>query len=205
MMVGVLKNREQYEVNLNYGFYHIPVKLLTEHAQDVRYIALYRSGRFFGREGAGVREYGRVERCTLLPRKKIMEIPSQADEPYYRFDLVGWEVLDRPVSARALAPGVSMFTTRYLLHRCRYFPELYIRSAEHWRLYVLLQRAAVRTLRSERSEVLPSAPDVTAMIAGYSIGVYTRDGRFEQYDLREFYHAPYEFLQTISKYIGGFS
>lgn len=201
VMVGVLHNERQLGVNLANHFYHMPARLLAGGPQQIRYIALYQSRRIFG-DSSGVRLYGLVREHRLLRRGEIVELPTRnPDEQYYRFDIEEWLELERPIAARGLAPGVCMFTSLYLLRTSRCFPELYMRTREQVEFYDFLCAAAARTRRSGGSELLPSVEGYTVMIAAYAIGVYTPDGRYEQYDLREFYREPFQFLVNMQKYV----
>lgn len=203
VMVGVLHTARQLQLNQDEGFYHMPARLLTVKPEEIRWVALYQSYRNFGSAQAGVRFYGRVRECRLLPRGELPGLLPGRDpkELYYRFDVEEWRRLERLVRAGGIAPGVSMFTNRYLLENSRYFAELYIRTGEQLALYVRLRQASARTRRSGGSEMLPSPEGYTAMIAGYTIGVYTPDGRYEQYDLRAFYREPHSFLQRMQEFV----
>lgn len=199
VMVGVLKNADQYHTNKEHGFYHMPAALLTHAPEDVRFLALYRSKKQFSDREAGIVEYGEVGGYRELPRGEITEIPARHNpaELYYRFYITEWKALKHPIRARGLAPGMNMFTTLFLLQNCRFFPELYISSEEHWRLYSLLRGAAVRTHRNGGSELLPSTKGHTVMVAGPAVGVYTAGGDYRQYDLRNFFREPYSFLTEL--------
>lgn len=199
VLVGVLRDTAQLEHNLSHVFYHMPAKLLTCPPENIRYVALYQSKQLFGEASSGVRLYGAVRRVTKLPRCEIAEIPSRRNprEAYYRFDVAEWQRLERPIRAGGLAPGVCMLTNRFLLEHGRSFPELYIRTEEQYRLYITLRRACARTVRSGGSELLPARDGNTVMIAGATIGVYTVDGRYELYSLREFLHRPHSFLNRM--------
>lgn len=205
VMVGILRTASQLEANIRYGFYHIPARLLACHPGDVGFIALYQSKKLFHESSSGIRFYGRVKEYKFLSRVEIPEIPIHSDpgEPYCRFQLIRWETLPKVIRPVGAAPGVSMLTTEFLLKKARNFPELYIRTEEHWELYSRLRKAEINTLRNGGSEPIPSASGNTVLVSGHIIGVYTRDGRFEQYDLRDFFYEPYSFLQTMQAIVNG--
>lgn len=204
VMVGVLHDAAQLDANAAHRFYHIPAKLLACPPGDIGHVALYQSKRLFGK-AAGIRLYGRVGRCDLVPRGEIHEIPARGDpgEPYFRFGVAEWETLPRPIRAVGLAPGVSVLTTLFLLRNSRNFPELYIRTLRQWELYSLLRAAAARTSRNGGSERIPASSGNTVMVAGRVIGVYTPDGRYEQYNLREFLYRPHTFLTRMLTLVEG--
>lgn len=202
VLVGVLHNARQLEANLRHRFYHIPASLLEE-AESVRYVALYQSIRHFGRDGAGIRHYGRVEAPRLLHRREITEIPKRegGDELYYRFDVAEWNRLERPIRAGGAAPGVFLRTNLYLLEHGRAVPELYIRTPQQLEAYLLLRRAVARTRRGGGAERLPAPPGYTVLVAGASIGIYTPQGEYVHLDFRDFSNEPYDFLQKVVEFV----
>lgn len=201
VLVGVLHNEQQLEANFAHRFYHIPAALLTCPPEKVAAVALYQSTRLFGEGVSGIRVWGPVKSFAVLPRREITEIPARqnGDEPYCRFQIGEWEQLPNRIKARGLSPGVSMMTNQFLLQHSRYFPELYIRTEEQLLLYTTLRRAAARTARNGGSELLWARDGNTVMIAGHTIGIYTGDGRYEERDLRNFFHQPLSFLTQLSK------
>lgn len=197
-LVGVLHNEQQLEANLAHRFYHMPLKLLMGSPTQVREVALYQSRRLF-KEKAGVHVWGKVVRCTLAPRSEITEIPAgrNPQERYIRFDVECWNTLHPPVRAGGLAPGVSMFTTRYLLEHSKNVAELCIRTPEQYAAHRMVQRASLRSEQNGKPVELPAKPGYRVLVAGKTIGIYTPDGRYEERSLWEFYREPYSFLQRM--------
>lgn len=136
VMVGVLRNREQLELNLRYRFYHIPAGWVQEEQLPVRYLALYQSAQLFPPDRTGVRLYGKVASWKVLRRGEIDEIPKSGDlnRLYYRFAIERWEPLERPVRPGAFAPRVNLFTSLYQLRNCATVPELFLEEPICWEL-----------------------------------------------------------------------
>lgn len=137
-LVGALRNREQYEVNLNNNFYHIPKSQLE--CDDVRYVALYRSKSLFGSDSPGVIHYGRVKACSLVKRYEIKELAMSFshDEDYYRFDVDEWQELKNHVLPRETGPHAMLLTNHYLLENARFVNELLIENNEEFKLHLAL-------------------------------------------------------------------
>ncbi|MBR2181030.1 MAG: hypothetical protein IJ949_03975 [Oscillospiraceae bacterium] len=133
VLVGTLRNRLQLETCIENKFYHIPAARLSQKDFPVHYVAIYRSNHKFG-YNAGISIYGKVSRCSLVPRCEIKEIPKNSQEMYYRFDIEEWKTLTSPISASE-NDFVNIMTTRYLLESSREVPELMLSSRREHELY----------------------------------------------------------------------
>ena len=96
VLIGSLSSDSQLSVCLEHNFYHIPASIAGNDYQNISYVAIYQSRRFFG-AAAGVRYYARVKSACILPRHEIAEIPRQSSMPYVRFDLEPWQLLPVPI------------------------------------------------------------------------------------------------------------
>lgn len=134
VLVGTLRNHAQLEICIKNNFYHIPAMRLYPDEFPIRYIAIYQSNHKFGID-AGIRYFGEVSRCTLVPRYKISEIPKNSDEMYYRFDIKEWKKLKAPILPRE-GDFVNITTTLFLLETSREIPELLLRNEDERRLYI---------------------------------------------------------------------
>jgi hypothetical protein len=199
VLIGILRDQSQFQSCLEHRFYHIPKAVLAVKAEEVRYIALYQSQRLFGQQSAGVRIYGRIAEVKIVPRNEITEIPARnsGNELYCRFEIESWETLPHPVRIGGLSPGVSMLTSLFLLTHCRRVPELFLRTKRCWDIYSTLRAAADRTYKSGGAERLESQNDNIVMIAGQTIGVYTPDGYYEEYNLWDFLQNPHGFMKQM--------
>ena len=133
VLVGTLRNRLQLETCVENKFYHIPASRLSQNDFPIRFVAIYQSNHKFGPD-AGISIYGKVSRCSLVPRYKITEIPKNSREMYYRFDIEEWKTLPVPIASKE-RDFVNIMTTRYLLENSREVPELMLSSQEELALY----------------------------------------------------------------------
>ena len=136
-LVGTVKSKEQYDVNLKYNFYHIPSDLVDD-ADAVEYVALYRSKSIFEKDSPGIQHYGRVVKREKVKRRDIKELMLNfsPDRDYYRFEVSAWETLNSPVKAREIAPRVSCMTNDYLLNNSLYVYELYLNTNDELKLFL---------------------------------------------------------------------
>lgn len=142
VLVGCLRNKQQLRTCLHHGFYHMPAERLEGDAQSVKWIAIYQSQTLFGRH-AGVRYYGRVTGCKLLPRNQIPQIPRDSDTPYYVFYISQWQKLRRKIRSKEL-PVTHLRTTEFLLQNSTEVPELMVEDARQFRLYRGLRKLLCR-------------------------------------------------------------
>lgn len=142
VLVGCLRDRQQLRVCLRHGFYHMPADRVEEDVGGVKWIAIYQSRTLFGNRG-GIRYYGRVTDCKLVPRSEIREIPRDSDTPYYRFAVPRWIKLSGKVVSKEL-PFTHMLTTEFLLKNSRETPELFLEDEQQFRLYRALRKLLSR-------------------------------------------------------------
>ena len=147
VLVGCLRERQQLRACRRFGFYHIPADRL-ENGDSVKWVAIYQSQNLFGSR-SGIRYYGRVVNCRLVPRSEITEIPRDSDTLYYRFDVTAWRRLPRKIISKEM-PFTHMLTTEFLLQNSRQVPELFLENEQEYRLFQglrrLLARRRVRTV-----------------------------------------------------------
>ena len=140
VLVGGLRRPSQLEVCLAHGFYHLPAAALPQERLPVDFVAIYQSQTLFP-ENHGIRFYGRVKGCALVPRRQILEIPKQSDEWYYRLEIERWEQLEKPIEVREI-PVIHLFTNLFLLLHSREVPELTLQTPEEYRRYQALRSVA---------------------------------------------------------------
>lgn len=139
VLVGIVKNKEQYLINTANNFYHIPAHRVYLLDMPIRYVALFRSVRTFGAENSGIYVYGRVKSIRVVERREISEIPKDSSEKYYRFEIEKWIPLKEPIKAGEIS-RVHMFTSLPLLLGAKSVPELYMLSSEELDLYRFLDK-----------------------------------------------------------------
>lgn len=132
VLVGTLRTKEQLDVALSCGFYHIPADFL-KNAEGIAYVAIYQSRRLFGKD-AGIWWYGKVKATRVVPRYEITQIPKETDIPYCVLEVERWLPLPRPV-----LPGekgvIANLTTRYQLMNSRQVTELFLQNTEDYALF----------------------------------------------------------------------
>lgn len=141
VLIGILKNKEQYAININNKFYHMPKKSVNLVKNNIKYIALYKSKNIFG-EDAGITCYGKVKEINVVQRKEIAEIPKASDELYCRFEIEEWVKLPHKIISNGFSLRRSMYTTFYLLNKADTLEELCIKNKEEFRLWMELKRFA---------------------------------------------------------------
>lgn len=142
VLVGCLRDKHQLRTCLRHGFYHMPEERLEGDAQSIQWVAIYQSRSLFGGRG-GVRYFGRVTDCKLLPRNQIAQIPRDSDTPYYVFTVQCWQKRRRKIACKEL-PFTHLRTTEFLLRNSRETPELFLEDAHQFRLYYALRKLLSR-------------------------------------------------------------
>jgi len=142
VMVGVLRNRQQLELNVKHKFYHIPEEWVPEYSFPIEYIALYQEPRLFDEDESGIYLYGRVNKVELVPRHRITQVPTSQNpnKLYYKFHVDEWNALDRPVPVGNILPDVNLFASEYQLFNAEDMSELFIQSWEYWTFYCVCKR-----------------------------------------------------------------
>lgn len=141
VLVGTLKDKEQYNINISNKFYHMPKKNINLVKNNIKYIALYKSKNFFG-EDSGITCYGKVKEINVLKRNEITEIPKASDELYCRFEIEEWIELPHKIISNGFSLRRSMYTTFYLLNNADTLEELCIKNKEELRFWMELKRFA---------------------------------------------------------------
>ena len=134
-MVGTVRSKEQYDVNIKYNFYHIPAHFV-DYPEKVEYVALYRSKNIFDKDDPGVKHFGKVLSFEKVKRCEIEELKLSfnPDDDYYRFEVSEWKELEFPVKARESGPSVYLLSNKFLLFNAKYFYELFIDSNDLYKL-----------------------------------------------------------------------
>lgn len=138
VLVGALSKKPQLEAALEHGFYHTPLRNITDHKvlTHMEYVALYQSIRLFGTEEAGISWYGRVKDWKVVPRSAITAIPSSrgaTDELYVVFEVDKW--IKREAAIVPAGHGIYriLYTTDYIFNRAKEVSELRLETEEELR------------------------------------------------------------------------
>ena len=146
VLVGVVKNINQFNVLLRRRFYHIPMSQLADCSFPIEYVAIYQSKKLFGKS-SGIKAYGKVVSAVTLPRNQIEEIPSRSDEKYLYIKIKSWYKLVNPIKADEM-DTVAFSTSEYLLKNAKTSSELRILSREEHELYNLLVNRVKKLVRT---------------------------------------------------------
>ena len=136
VLVGSMRNKEQFEIMQEQNFYYIPVKRADFVDLPLKYIALYQSKKKFSEE-AGVNYYAQIKDYQIVSREEI-PVPltrNNHKEEYYLFQLADWQELKSPVAAinNYGVSGSHMYTNHLLLQKANSLDELKIDSLKEWR------------------------------------------------------------------------
>lgn len=143
VLVGHVRSRSHLDKFLNDRVYFIEASSIKEDAFPIRYVALYQSKSVFG-SNAKLKYYGEVSKTEIVTGFDINLDGEDAYKVFYRFNIVRWDVLSRPIEPRELAQQV-MYTNLFLLQHCSQIPELYLKTEEEYRLYYELRRRTETT------------------------------------------------------------
>lgn len=205
VMVGTLRNKEQYDICLKHRFYHIPVNRVSENRVPLHYIALYKADNLFGSINSGIKVYGEVLGCSKVYRSAIKEIPTSKnnDELYYRFDIKDWIYLDNPIKVKEYGPRANVFTNLFLLENSEFFTELLIKSKEEFRLYYELKRLYNKLTINNLEDSIEGFEFEGANIIfrNNEISVHTQDNRHNRYEIKQFALHPRNIFNNIRRFI----
>lgn len=139
VLVGVVKNRENYEAHMKEGFYHVPVSRLKLGWQEAKYVALYVPKKWYGENG-GIQYVAKIRNVQIKKRNEIYELPSSKTSDYVCFELEPWKKLEHLI--RPVGYGIHVYTMTHmsLLKGVRELPELFMKSKEERLLWQTLRR-----------------------------------------------------------------
>lgn len=193
VLVGSLRNREQLNVALENGFYHIPAHMIPDDKLNVSYIAIYQSKNFFGKD-AGIRYFARVLSVEKVVRRDIRQIPSDSDELYYVFNVSRWNSLDKPIGAER-GGALFNFTNLYMLMRAETADELYFSNEREYKLYGSIKVS----LSGGYNKVATSYGDAIIAIDDGKISVYKNDRLLYAVSVSDYEKNPVRFFRSILK------
>lgn len=164
VLVGVVKNKEHYEVHMKEGFYHIPVSQLKQGWQEAKYVALYASKKWHGENG-GIQYVAKINNIQIKKRNQIHELPSDKTNDYVYFELSPWKKLNHLI--RPVGYGIQVYTlaNMSLLKEVQELPELFMKSSEER----ILWRTLRRFTKKVRIELDHSYLDRASAIKSYQI------------------------------------
>lgn len=138
VLVGALSKKTQLDAALEHGFYHTPLRNITDHKILTRleFVGLYQSIHLFGRAEAGISWYGKVRDWKVVPRSTIKQIPSSrgaTDELYVVFEVEEWHRRKDAIVPAGHGIHRIVYTTDYMFRRAKEVAELRLESDEELR------------------------------------------------------------------------
>lgn len=151
VLVGSVSSKDKLERLLEGKYYYVDSQLIIDNNFPIRYVALYQTKTAFGTE-AKIEFYGEVstiERVTGFDLKLDSDV---ADKTYYQFNIIEWKSLQRPIEPREVGPRI-MYTNLFLLCHSSHVPELYLNSAEEYRVFYELKRRTEAEILNDNDRV----------------------------------------------------
>jgi hypothetical protein len=208
VLVGSLRNMEQLQVAIQNNFYHIPYENIKTKGASFKYIALYQSEKAF-KEDAGIRYFGEVDEWKLVRRREISEIPKNSDEPYIRFKIKEWKLLDKVIKPKEYGVLSHIYTNMQLLQNAEYLPELCFKDKTEYRLYLEVKRL-IGTVDVKTDNIdLDNINDNWFDISGAVVRVEENnirimvDGKEKKIKNTEFFAKPRTMTKIICDFIDG--
>ena len=199
VLVGTLRSRGQLDICLEHNFYYVPAERVEKHL-PIRYAAIYQTRNLFGKD-AGIVYYGEVGNYKVVRRSEITEIPGNSDELYYRFEIVKWDKLSRPIQPKEIG-GVVLFTNLFLLEHSTYVSDLVLGSEEEYRFYTELRRRTdPAIINSEEHPNGFTFEGSTIIFTGAEILAYAGDKITARYPVNDFIHRPNAVFRQIMRSI----
>lgn len=199
VLVGTLRSKEQLDVCLEHNFYYVPAERVEKHL-PIRYVAIYQTINLFGKD-AGIVHYGEVGNYKVVRRSEITEIPGNSDEPYYRFEIVKWDKLNRPIRPKEIR-SVVLFTNLFLLKHSTYVSDLVVRSEEEYRfLTELRRRTDAAVINGEEHPNGFMFEGSTILFTGAEILAYADNKITARYPVNDFIHRPNAVFRQIMQSI----
>lgn len=117
VLIGTVKNKLQFEVNLNEKFYHIPEAVIPKNMMPIKYVALYVPLSVLKDENEScIQYYGEVENIELVEREKITSIPTHnAHLSYYKINVKEWHKLPNKITRNYGSIYAKAFTSLDIL------------------------------------------------------------------------------------------
>ncbi len=183
VLIGLLRNREQLDICLGKGFYHIPCEKLSLPVENLSYVAVYQSKNLYGRYSC-IEHYGKIDSYEIVKRKDITEIPKNSDKEYYRFNISEWKKLPKPISNSG--GGVCETTSEYLLLTSDDICELSFKDLNICKLYRTIRKSIV----SKRNKVACRYRYLTFVLEDNTVCLYVNRKKLYSVSTKEYLSNP---------------
>lgn len=189
VLIGTLRHAKQLEICLRHRFYYFPAERLPHPEQPIRMVALYQSYHQFGSK-AGVRYYGEVRDCTMVPRSAIKEMPKDSDALYYRVTVKAWKKLPHTILPRE--NGLLLLrTNRFLLVRATNTAELTLENPWEYRFHRCVQELLRRASKThDASSAEMAILDMTLRVQNDMICLYRGSHCLLRFPIQEYLRRP---------------
>ncbi len=113
VLIGTVKSKLQFEVNLNERFYHMPEAVIPKNMFPVKYVALYVPLSVSNDETEScISYYGEVESIEIVEREKILSIPTRNPHlSYYKINVKEWLKLPNKITRNCGSIYAKAFTS----------------------------------------------------------------------------------------------
>lgn len=199
VMVGVVKSEHQFKVLVREKFYHIPMSQVNNCQFPVKYVAIYQSKRFFGKN-AGIKIFGEVKSAATVCRNEILEIPKDSSEKYLYIKIKRWYRLKKDIEAKDM-DGAAFSTSRYLLNNAHDSAELMIRSSEEHLFYKRLVGEVKSIMKNKGKDAREIVyRDHTVKLMGGAVYLYYVDVLECVINYEKFLERPMDLIKTVFDY-----
>lgn len=199
VMVGVVRSEHQFKVLLREKFYHIPLSKVNNCQFPIKYVAIYQSKRFFGKN-AGIKIYGDVKSVSTVSRNEIWEIPKDSSEKYLYIKIRRWYKLKKDIEAKEMQDA-AFSTSRYLLDNARDSAELMLRSNDEHLFYKKLMDEVDRLVKGKTKDASDMVyKDHTIKFMGGAVYLYYVDVLECVIGFNEFLERPMGLIKTVFDY-----
>ncbi|MBT2720222.1 restriction endonuclease-like protein [Bacillus sp. ISL-46] len=133
VLVGLVSNKEDYDLFIKEGYYSIPVEKLKRGWQHAKYVALYVKSGVNAENGVLV--YGKIQEVQ----------PARASEiELIRFKVAYWMNLNPIIKPVHYGISKYVLTTLSVLKEATELPELFMKSKEEMIIWRILRRVSDR-------------------------------------------------------------
>lgn len=194
VLVGIARSADQYEANIAHNFYHIPADRIYSLDMPVKYVAIFKPGRFFPLEETGVYVYGKIKKTSIVPRYAIRELPKDSYEEYLRFDVEEWINLPSPIPQGEIS-RTQTFTTFDILLNAKSATELYLPDKNAIGFFRFLERECSKANSTDFAEC--EYNEIGVAFTDEYIELVYPNAFHTRYKREQFYQRPYALYHEI--------
>jgi len=189
-LVAILKERRDFEILVNEGWYRIPVQKVPRRWPP-RWLAFYQP-KTFADQAYAVRYFGPVRRIAELPRRMLLPAEPahpNADSLYYRIELEQLDELPKPIPSQRLRRIVFIPTTYRKLKLAEEINDLFDDSPLEDRLWEELKERRISAERQWEEKV-------RSRLYYLDFALFCNDGKIDIETDGDTWHAERERIRT---------